>query len=194
MDLEHVDDTVIFPEGTTKLQHVVNLVSKLAAAYGLHLCPDNCKQMWISSRPRTGTRVDRQPIELVEEFCYLICILKNNGNYEKDIKQRCAKAISAFNSLVKHLWLIPTTNEVYLSAVYQPASLPIRNSPYHDETWAALSQPAFENLAAFGHKQSVSEGGETILQYERRTCNRDEDIFCQRSTLYNPNPPILVLH
>ncbi|KAK6763392.1 hypothetical protein RB195_023915 [Necator americanus] len=32
-DLEYVDDVVIFAESSTKLQHVVNLVSKLAAAY-----------------------------------------------------------------------------------------------------------------------------------------------------------------
>ncbi|KAK6751524.1 hypothetical protein RB195_003115 [Necator americanus] len=64
-DLEYADDVVIFAESSTKLQHVVNLVSKLAAAYGLRLRPDKCKQMWISSRPRTGIRVDGQPIELV---------------------------------------------------------------------------------------------------------------------------------
>ncbi|KAK6752126.1 hypothetical protein RB195_003505 [Necator americanus] len=50
-DLDYADDVVIFAESSTKLQHVVNLVSKLAAAYGLRLRPDKCKQMWISSRP-----------------------------------------------------------------------------------------------------------------------------------------------
>ncbi|KAK6761774.1 hypothetical protein RB195_022744 [Necator americanus] len=69
-DLEYADD-VIFAESTTKLQHFVNLVSKLAPEYGLRLRPDKCKQMWISSRPRTGIRLDGQPIELVDEFCYL---------------------------------------------------------------------------------------------------------------------------
>ncbi|KAK6749134.1 hypothetical protein RB195_001625 [Necator americanus] len=98
-DLAYADDAVIFAESSTKLQHVVNLVSKLAAAYGLRLRPDKCKQMWISSRPRTGIRVDGQPIELVDEFCYLGCTLKNNGSYERDVQQRCAKATSAFKSL-----------------------------------------------------------------------------------------------
>ncbi|KAK6728225.1 hypothetical protein RB195_005708 [Necator americanus] len=70
-DLEYTDDVVIFAESSTKLQHVVNLLSKLAAAYGLRLRPDKCKQMWISLRPRTGIRVDGQLIELVDEFCYL---------------------------------------------------------------------------------------------------------------------------
>ncbi|KAK6748090.1 hypothetical protein RB195_000986 [Necator americanus] len=68
-DLEYADDVVIFAESSAKLQHVFNFVSKLAAAYGLHLRPDKCKQMWISSRPRTGIRVDGQPIELIDEFC-----------------------------------------------------------------------------------------------------------------------------
>ncbi|KAK6734825.1 hypothetical protein RB195_018173 [Necator americanus] len=68
--LEYAYYVVIFAESSTKLQHAVNLVSKLAAAYGLCLRPDKCKQIWISSRPRTGIRVDGQPIELVE-FCHL---------------------------------------------------------------------------------------------------------------------------
>ncbi|KAK6757534.1 hypothetical protein RB195_015383 [Necator americanus] len=85
-DLEYADDVVIFAESSTKLQHVVHLVSKLAAAYGLRLRPDKCKQMWISSRPRTGIRVDGQQIELVDEFCYLGCTLKNNDSYERDVQ------------------------------------------------------------------------------------------------------------
>ncbi|KAK6734175.1 hypothetical protein RB195_017761 [Necator americanus] len=103
-DLEYADNVVIFAESSTKFQHVVNLVSKLAAAYGLRLRLDKCKQMWISSRPRTGIRVDGQPIELVDEFCYLGCKLKNNGSYERDVQQRCTKATFAFNSSTKCLW------------------------------------------------------------------------------------------
>ncbi|KAK6761378.1 hypothetical protein RB195_022440 [Necator americanus] len=82
-DFEYADDVVIFAESSTKLQHVVILVSKFSAAYGLRLRPDKCKQMWISPIPRTGIRVDGQPIEPVDEFCYLGCMLKNNGSYEK---------------------------------------------------------------------------------------------------------------
>ncbi|KAK6755500.1 hypothetical protein RB195_014083 [Necator americanus] len=133
-DLEYADDVVIFAESSTKLQHVVSLVSKLAAAYGLRLRPDKCKQMWISSRPRTGIRVDGQPIELVDEFCYLGCTLKNNGSYERDVQQRCAKATSAFNSLTKCLLSTPITNEVKLR-VYLSAIRPIMM--YGSETWTA---------------------------------------------------------
>ncbi|KAK6761252.1 hypothetical protein RB195_022351 [Necator americanus] len=79
--------------------------------------------MCISSRPRTGIRVDGQPIKLVDEFCYLGCTLKNNGSYERDVQQRCAKATSAFNSLTKCLWSIPITNEVKLR-VYLPTIRP----------------------------------------------------------------------
>ncbi|KAK6761127.1 hypothetical protein RB195_022262 [Necator americanus] len=44
-DLEYADDVVIFAENSTKLQHVVNLLPKLTAAYGLRLRPGKCKQM-----------------------------------------------------------------------------------------------------------------------------------------------------
>ncbi|KAK6763115.1 hypothetical protein RB195_023720 [Necator americanus] len=74
-----------------------------------------------SSRPRTRTRVHGQPIEVVEEFCYLGCMLKNSSNYEKGIQQGCAEVISAFNYLTKCLWSISIPNEVklrvYLSAI-----------------------------------------------------------------------------
>ncbi|KAK6733045.1 hypothetical protein RB195_017052 [Necator americanus] len=100
-DLEYADDVVIFAESSTKPQNVVNLVSKLAATYGLRLRPDKCKQMWISWRPRTEYRVNGQPKEVVDEFCYLGCTLKNNASYERDVQQRCAKATSAFNYLTK---------------------------------------------------------------------------------------------
>ncbi|KAK6762481.1 hypothetical protein RB195_023270 [Necator americanus] len=132
-NLEHADDVVIFAENSTKLQHVVNLVSKLAAAYG-RLRLDKCK--WISSRPRTGIRVDGQPVEPVDEFCYLGCMLKNNGSYERDVQQRCAKVISAFNSLTKCLWSTSITDEIKLR-VYLSAIRPIMM--YGSETWAALS-------------------------------------------------------
>ncbi|KAK6728695.1 hypothetical protein RB195_006003 [Necator americanus] len=135
-DLDYADDVVIFAESSTKLQHVVNLVSKLAAAYGLRLRPDKCEQMWISSRPRTGIRVDGQPIELVDELCYLGCTLKNNGSCDRDVQQRCAKATSASNSLTKCLWSTPITNEVKLR-VYLSALRPIMM--HGSETWTALS-------------------------------------------------------
>ncbi|KAK6762931.1 hypothetical protein RB195_023585 [Necator americanus] len=110
-------DIVLAPSGCP-------LTDRLAAAYGLRLRPDKCKQMWISSRPQTGIRVDGQPIELVDEFCYLGCTLKNNGSYERDVQQRCAKATSAFNTLTKCLWSTPINNEVKLR-VYLSALRPI---------------------------------------------------------------------
>ncbi|KAK6738063.1 hypothetical protein RB195_020270 [Necator americanus] len=96
-------------------------LAKSAAAYGLLLRSGKCKQMWIFSRPSTRIRVDGQPIELVDNFCYLGCMLKNDGSYERDIQQRCAEANSAFNSLTKYLQLTPFANgvklRVYLSAI-----------------------------------------------------------------------------
>ncbi|KAK6761691.1 hypothetical protein RB195_022682 [Necator americanus] len=90
--------------------------------------------MWVSSRPRTGIRVDGQPTELLDEFCYPG--LKNNSSYERDVQQTCAKATSAFNSLTKCLWSTPITNEVKLR-VYLSAIRPIMM--YGSETWAAPS-------------------------------------------------------
>ncbi|KAK6736774.1 hypothetical protein RB195_019461 [Necator americanus] len=86
--------------------------------------------MWISPRPRTGIRVDEQPIELVDEFCYLGCTLKNNGSCKKDIQQRCANKPTV-TSLTKCLWSTTITNEVKLR-VYLSAIRPI--TMYGSET------------------------------------------------------------
>ncbi|KAK6740649.1 hypothetical protein RB195_008858 [Necator americanus] len=179
-DLEYA--VVIFAESSTKLQPVVNLVSKLTAAHGLRLRPDKCKQMWISSRPRTGIRVDGQPIELDDEFCYLGCTLKNNGSYERDVQQRCAKAASAFNSLTKCLRSTPITNEVKLRA-YLSAIRPI--IMYGSETWAAPStvmerldcteQKLLRRLLGyFWPKVCHNEDlyAEIDVVYQRMTCGR----------------------
>ncbi|KAK6764436.1 hypothetical protein RB195_024670 [Necator americanus] len=80
----------------------------------------------LASRPRAGIRVNGQPIKLVDEFCYLGYTLKNNGYYEKDIQQRCAKATSAFNSFNE----MPVVDPHHQRS--QAASPPIRNSPHHD--------------------------------------------------------------
>ncbi|KAK6738243.1 hypothetical protein RB195_020384 [Necator americanus] len=66
--------------------------------------------------------MDGKPIELVSEFSYCGCMLKNNGSHEKDAPQRCAKTTSAFKSLTKYPWSTPNTYEVklrvYLSEIH----------------------------------------------------------------------------
>ncbi|KAK6765161.1 hypothetical protein RB195_025197 [Necator americanus] len=53
-DLEFSDDVIIF----AKIQHVVNLVSKLDATYGLRLHPDKCKQILHNGlSPHSGVEV-----------------------------------------------------------------------------------------------------------------------------------------
>ncbi|KAK6749724.1 hypothetical protein RB195_001996 [Necator americanus] len=174
-DLVYADDVVIFAESSTKLQHFVNLVSKLAAAYGLRLRPDKCEQMLISSRPRTGIRVDGQPIELVDEFCYLGCMLKNNGSYERDVQQRCAKATSAFNSLTKCLWSAPITNEVKL-LVYLSTIRSIMM--YGSETWATPST-VMERLDCTERKLL-----RRLLGYSWPRVWHNEDLYAEIDVVY----------
>ncbi|KAK6735509.1 hypothetical protein RB195_018618 [Necator americanus] len=148
-DLEYVDDVLIFAESSTKLQHVVNLVSKVAAAYGLRLEFD--------------------------EFCYLGCTLKNNGSYESDVQQRCAKATSAFNSLTKCLWSTPITNEVKLR-VYLSAIRPIMM--YGSETWAAPST-VMERLDCTERKLL-----RRLLDYFWPRVCHNEDLYAEIDVVY----------
>ncbi|KAK6762154.1 hypothetical protein RB195_023027 [Necator americanus] len=63
-------------------------------------------------------------------------MLKSKESYEKGIQQRCAKAVSAFNSLTKCLWWTPIINEVKLR-VYLFAIRPIMMQG--SMTWTAPS-------------------------------------------------------
>ncbi|KAK6734598.1 hypothetical protein RB195_018032 [Necator americanus] len=157
--------TIGTPPDRSRRSEVVDLVSMVAAAYGLRLRPDKCKQMWVPSRPLSGIRVDGQPTELVDEFHNLSCMLKNNGNYEKDIQQRCAKelvfikeldALSASNSLTKSMWSFHITNKVKLR-VQLAAVRPIMM--YGLETWAEPS---------------------TLME---RTCH-NEDLYAEIDVMY----------
>ncbi|KAK6727151.1 hypothetical protein RB195_005074 [Necator americanus] len=128
----HQPDVDIKHQGSTKLQRVANLVRSWLQP----IRPEQCKPVCISLRPRTEIRVDRRSFEFVDELCYLGCTLKNNGSYERDVQQRCAKATFAFNSLTKCLRSTPITNEVKLR-VYLSAIRPVML--YGSETWAAPS-------------------------------------------------------
>ncbi|KAK6764867.1 hypothetical protein RB195_024984 [Necator americanus] len=74
--------------------------------------------------------------QLVDEFRYSGCMLKNDSNYEKDVHQRCAKANSTVNLLTKCLLSTPIANEVKLR-VYLSAIRPIMM--YGSVIWAAPS-------------------------------------------------------
>ncbi|KAK6750304.1 hypothetical protein RB195_002340 [Necator americanus] len=174
-DLEYADDFVIFAESGTKLQHVVILVLKLAAAYVLRLRPDKCEHMWISSRPRTGISVDGQPIELVDEFCYLGSTLKNNGSYERDVQQRCVKATSTFNSLTRCLLSTPITNGVKLR-IYLSAIRPIMM--HGSETWAAPST-VMERLDCTERKLL-----RRLLGYFWPSVCHNEDLYAEFDVVY----------
>ncbi|KAK6743730.1 hypothetical protein RB195_010806 [Necator americanus] len=127
--------------------------------------------MWVSSRPRTGIRVGGQLIELVDEFGYLACTLRNNGSYEKDIKQRPAKAISAFNFLTKCLWSTKPLTKASSESTYP--------QPHHDVRIENLGtiilgkshgRCLYGCLATFGH--GLRRPADRLAQRNLRSLSR----------------------
>ncbi|KAK6734367.1 hypothetical protein RB195_017882 [Necator americanus] len=120
VDLEYTDDVAVFASSSAKLQHVVNLASKLAAAYGMRSALINVSSCGSPRDPPREIRVDGQPIELVDEFCYLGCMVKTmaaiKGKYSAKMR------LSYFGiQLIQDASLVNYANEVklqvYLSAV-----------------------------------------------------------------------------
>ncbi|KAK6763723.1 hypothetical protein RB195_024160 [Necator americanus] len=103
--------------------------------------------MWVSSRPPTGVRVNGQPIELVDEFCYLAFMLKNNGSYKCGIQQS------------------------QLSSPTKPAaSLFIRNSHHHDERkqlghFFATCRLGYSTMKIFMQKSMWRPGNHLVQRY-----------------------------
>ncbi|KAK6760654.1 hypothetical protein RB195_021929 [Necator americanus] len=87
VELKYAHDVALFASSSARSQHVVNLASKLAAAYGLLLCPYKRNQMWIFMVSMVSI--------FMSSIIWALC-RKKMATRERDIQQGCAKASSPF--------------------------------------------------------------------------------------------------
>ncbi|KAK6745723.1 hypothetical protein RB195_012067 [Necator americanus] len=93
-------------------------------------------------------------------------MLKNNGSYEKDIQQRCAKATSAIDPYHQRS---------------QAANLPIRNSPQHDVRIEDLGSTSTV-MERFGCAERKLLGRLLAYFWPRICCN--EDLYAEIDVVY----------
>jgi len=94
-------------------------------------------------------KVDNNPLEYVEEFCYLGSVLSKSGSCDKEVITRIAKASSAFKKM-DNIWRDKKLAlQVKLRLVYDSVVKTILL--YNAETWP-MSQANCKRLEAAHHR------------------------------------------
>jgi len=93
-------DIVLIDETAEQLQKLTNLVASCAKKIGLGINVEKTKCMKIGPpEAMWQLKVNRQLVECVNEFCYLVSIITDTGSCDKEVKICIGKANSAFKRL-----------------------------------------------------------------------------------------------
>jgi hypothetical protein len=95
--LRYADDLVLLAKEETILQSMINKLIEVGRGYGMKTDVEKTKTMRIS-RPPTPLqiKIDKRPVENVEEFNYLGSMITNDARCTLEIKARIAMAKAAF--------------------------------------------------------------------------------------------------
>ena len=94
-NLRYADDTALVADNNTSMKRILHRVDAAGRTAGLKLNAKKTKVLHVPSpnqQGHTDIKVDKIPLEKVNEFKYLGSIKTNNGTCTKDIKVRIAMA------------------------------------------------------------------------------------------------------
>jgi len=134
VDLDFADDIALIDMTQTRMQEITHRVEKSASHVGLYIDAAKTKAMPVSSEYNTSgdILVDGNPIEYVEEFCYLGSIIQHNSSCDADIRSRIGKANSVFARL-NRIWKDRKLSQQIKMRLYE--SLILSTLLYSAETW-----------------------------------------------------------
>ena len=126
LDLLFADDCALLAHTEEGLQIAVDKFAKAATAFGLTISLKKTEVLH-QKPPRTAyvpprVNIDGHPLNTVEQFTYLGCVISNDATVAKDVDNRLAKASSSFGRLQKRVWQshslrLSTKLQVYKAAV-----------------------------------------------------------------------------
>lgn len=146
-NIRYADDAIIFADSLEGLQTLMTRITETSQHYGLDLNTRKTKYMVISKRPILNTQltINQQLIERVESYTYLGTNLNSQWDHSLEIKQRIAKARTAFirMSSVFRNHDLPLKTKIFVLQCYTfPVLL------YGAEAWT-LSEASMKKLEAF---------------------------------------------
>jgi len=139
---------VLTSDSSQQLQSLTDSVESWASVAGLRINTEKTKSMKIGHDAGTWQlKVNGQPTECVDEFCYLGSLLTNTSSCDKEIRTRTGKANSAFKRL-DCIWRQKTLGLPIKIRLYESIVLAILL--YCAKTWA-ITEANRKRLEAFHH-------------------------------------------
>ena len=146
-NLRYADDTVIMANNIDELQILMDKISSACEDFGLKINVQKTKFMIISRSTNTDCclRVYNQPIQRVNKFKYLGCIINDNIDHELEIRCRIEQARTAYFKMKKVL----TCKDMKLNLRVRLAKCYIFSTLlYGMESWT-ISDRSLKRLEAF---------------------------------------------
>jgi hypothetical protein len=96
--VRYADDLVLLVKEETILQSMIDKLIEVGRGCDMEISVEQTKTMRISRQPTPlHMKIDKKPVENVEEFNYLGSMITNDARCTREIKARFAMAKAAFN-------------------------------------------------------------------------------------------------
>lgn len=145
-DLDYADDIAFPVSSRDDLIACLTGFSEASRTMGLNVSwPKTKIQSLGSSPPASNLFIAQQPVELVDQFCYLGSIIDSSGRCRPDVIRRLGIACASMNSLSK-VWSSSRLSIETKLRIYQTCVVPV--ALYGSDTWTLLKADA-NRLQAF---------------------------------------------
>ena len=145
-DLDYADDLVIFADSVADAQAFLNELDNVAARIGLRISQKKTKVLGICAPQPPMLTLRGEPIEAVENFCYLGSTVSDDVSCGDEVRVRVGKARAAFDLLHECLWSQKAISRRVKAKVLEMAILPVLL--YGGESWP-IRVKDLETLEAF---------------------------------------------
>jgi hypothetical protein len=102
-DLDYADDIAVMADCPVQLQTMLSRIIEYGARVGLVINAAKTKVL-VSDAPPPVITANGAPLEVVDSFRYLGCLISSNGDCSPEIRSRIGRAWDAFECLKKEVW------------------------------------------------------------------------------------------
>lgn len=146
-DLDFADDIALLSSRHDHMQEKTNRLSHFASQTGLQLNTQKTEEMRLNTSSQRKLEVDGNEIQKVDKFIYLGTVISTKDSTQKDIKNRLAKARTAFQKL-RNIWRSKQYSRKTKIKLYNSNVKPVLL--YGSECWR-VTKADMRALSSFHH-------------------------------------------